>query len=55
MASDLGDLPGHPVAITSTRKAKLERFDETGTGGNRNFENEFLEMVFQFLEVIIIY
>ena len=53
MASDLADLPGHSVAITSTCTTKLERFDEIGTRGNRNFENEFSEMVFQILEEII--
>ena len=55
MASDLAELTGHSVAITSTCTMKLERFDEIGTRGNRNFENEFLEIVFQFLEGIIIY
>ena len=55
MASDLADLPGHSVAITSTCMTKLERFDEIGTRGNHNFENNFLEIVFQFLEDIIIY
>ena len=51
----MADLPGHSVAITSTFQKKLERIDEIGVCGKRNFENEFLEMVFQLLEEIIIY
>ena len=51
----LADSPGRLVATTSTCTAKLERFDEIGTHGKSNFENEFLEMVFQLLEEIIVY
>ena len=43
------------VAITSMCTTKLERFNKIGTHSNRKFEKEFLEMVFQFLEEIIIY
>ena len=35
---EMDDLPGHLVAITSTYTTKLERFDEIGTSGKRNFE-----------------
>ena len=51
----MGDLPGHSVAITSMFHKKLERIAEIGVRGKRNFENEFLEMVFQLLEEMIIY
>ena len=34
---------------------KLEHFDEIKTHIKSNFENKFLEMVFQLLEEIIIY
>ena len=34
---------------------KLERFDEIRACDKRNFENKFLEKVFQLLEEIIIY
>ena len=55
--SVLADLPGHLIATctTSTYTTKLERFDEIGTRGKSNFESEFLEMVSQLLEEIIIY
>ena len=46
---------GHSIATISTRTTKLERFDEIRTHGKDNFENKFLEMVFQLLEEIIIY
>ena len=36
------------IAITSKCKTKLDRFDEIGTRGNHNFENKFLDMVFEF-------
>ena len=49
------DLPGCSVAITSTCMIKLEGFDEIRTCGKRNFEKEFLEMVFQILEEVMIY
>ena len=49
------DLPGHSVAITSTRTMKLEHFDEIGTWDKCKFENKFLEIIFQFLEEMIIY
>ena len=52
---EISDLPGHSVAITSTCKAKQERFDEIRTHGKYNFENKFLEMVSQLLGGIIIY
>ena len=48
-------VPGYLVAITSTCTIKLEHFEEIGTCGKRNFENKFLDTVFQFLEEIIIY
>ena len=51
----LADLPGRLVATTSTCTTKLQRFDEIRTRGNRNWENEFLEMVFQLLEEIVIF
>ena len=44
----LADLSGHSIATTSTCTTKLERFDETRTHGENNFENEFLKMVFCF-------
>ena len=50
----LADLPGRSVATTSTCTTKLERFDEIRTRSKSNFENEFLEMVFQFLGETII-
>ena len=34
---------------------KLECFDGIRTRGKSNYENEFLEMVFQLLEEMIIY
>ena len=52
--SVLADLPGHSIATTSTYATKLECFDEIRTRGKSNFENEFLEMVFQLLEELII-
>ena len=52
---EMPDLPGRSVAITSTRTMKSECFDEIRTRGKCNFEKEFLEMVSQFLEEIIIY
>ena len=51
----MADLPGHLVAITSMCMTNLERFERIGTWGECNFENEVLEMVFQFLEETIIY
>ena len=44
------------VAITSTSTIKVERFDEIGQWGEciASFENKFLEMVFWFLEEVII-
>ena len=45
--SALADLPGRSVATTSTYTTELERFDEIRTRGKSNFENKFLEMVFQ--------
>ena len=48
-------LPGPSVAITSMHMTKLERFDEIGKRGKRNFENEFLEMFCQILQEIIIF
>ena len=48
-------LLSHSVAIASTCTKKLECFDEIGTRAKCNFEHEFLEMVFQLLEEIIIY
>ena len=42
----MADLPGHSVAITSVCAMKLERFDEIGIRGKRNFANERLEIVF---------
>ena len=51
----MAGLPGHSVAITSTCRTKLERFDKLGKQGKCNFENKFLDMGFQFLEEIIIY
>ena len=53
--SEMTDLPGRSVAITSTCTMKLERFDEIRTRGKYNFENEFLETVSQLLGRIIIY
>ena len=53
--SVLADLPGRSIATSSTYTTKLERFDEIRTPGKSNFENEFIEMVFQLLEEIIIY
>ena len=43
----LADIPGHSIATIRTYMMKLERFDENRTRGVSNFENEFLEMVFQ--------
>ena len=51
----LADLPGSSVATTSTCTTKLERFDEIRTSGKSDFENKFLEIVFQLLEEIIVY
>ena len=51
----LADLPGRSVNTTSTCTTKLERFDEIRTRSKSFFKNEFLEMVFQLLEKIIIY
>ena len=51
----MADLPGHSVAITSTCMKKLEHFDENGLRDKRNFDNELFEIVFKFLEEIIIY
>ena len=53
--SELADLPGHSIATTSTYTTKSERFDEIRTHSKSSFENEFLEIVFQHLEEIIIY
>ena len=51
----LADLLGHSVATTSMCTMKSERFDEIRTHSTRNFQNKFLEMVFQLLEEIIIH
>ena len=51
----MADLPGHLVAMTSMYTKKSGRFDEIGIHGKRNFKKDFLEMVFQLLEEIIIY
>ena len=53
--SVLADLPGCSVATPSTYTTKLEHFDEIRTPGKSNFKNEFIEMVFQLLEEIIIF
>ena len=53
--SEMADLPGHLVAITSMCTTKLEGFDENGTQGKCNFVNKFLGRFFWFLEEIIIY
>ena len=50
---EMADITGRSVATTSTYTTKLEHFDEIRTRGKCNFENEFLEMVFQLLEKII--
>ena len=34
---------------------EIGMFDKIGTQGKRSFKNKFLQMVFQFLEEIIIY
>ena len=52
---EMVDLPGCSVAITSMCTTKLEHFVEYRTCGRRNFDNKFLEMVFQLLQEIIIY
>ena len=41
--------------LTYQAMMKLEGFHKVGTHGKCNFENKFLEMVFQFLEKIIVY
>ena len=51
----MADLLSRSIAITSMRTMKLESFGEIGKRGKRNFENEFLEMVCQILQEIIIY
>ena len=51
----LVDLSGRSVATTSTCTTKSESFDEIRTRNKNNFENEFLEMICQPLEEIIIY
>ena len=51
----LSDLPGRSVATTSKCTTKLDCFDEIRTRSKSKFENEFLKMVFQLLEEIIIY
>ena len=51
----MADFLGHSGANISTWMKKLERFDEIGIRGKHNFENEFLEKVYQLLEEIIIY
>ena len=55
--SILANLPGHSIATTNTYMMKLEHFDEIKcrTRARSNFENEYLEMVSQLLEEIIIY
>ena len=53
--SILADLPGCSIATNSTCTTKLEHFDEIWTHGKSNFGNEFLEMIFQPLEKVIIY
>ena len=37
----MGDLPGHSVAITSMCMSKLKRFNEIGTQGKHNPEEDF--------------
>ena len=51
----LADLPGRLITTISMYTMKLERFDKIRTHGKSDFENEFLEMVFQLLEKVIIY
>ena len=51
----MADLPGHLVAITSMYTRKLGCFNKIELHDKCKFENEFLEMVFQFLEEVIIY
>ena len=55
LVSVMADLEGSSVLTTSTYTMKLERFAEIRTHGQSNFENEFLEILFQLLEEIIIY
>ena len=43
----LADLLGRSVATTNTCTTKLDRSDEIRTCSKSNFENKFLEMVFQ--------
>ena len=52
---EMAVLPCRSIAITSTCTTKLKCFNEIRTRGKYNFKNEFLEMVSQFLEGIIIY
>ena len=51
----LADLPGRSIATPSTCKLKLECFDEIRFLGKSNIQNEFLEVLFQLLEEIIIF
>ena len=55
LVSVLADLPGRSIATTSTYTTKLDCCDEIRTSGKSNLENEFLEMIFQLLQQIIIY
>lgn len=50
----MADLPGAHITITSMYTLKLERLDEIRTRGQPNFEKEFLQMVSQFFEELII-
>ena len=50
----LTNLTARSVGTTRKCGMKLERFNEIRTSGKCNFENEFLEMVFQLLEKITI-
>ena len=54
-ASVLAYLRGRLIATTSTYTPKLEQFDEIRTHGKNNFQNEFLKMVSQLFQEIIIY
>ena len=51
----MADLLGRSVATTSTCVTKLVRCDEIIARSKSYFKSEFLEMVLQLLEEIIIY
>ena len=53
--SVFADLPGCSIATTIAYTTKLERLDEIRSCGESNFKNEFLEMICQLLQEIIIY